>query len=209
MEDSAEELEIFILSAEFGLIPHARRIPFYDQRMTERRVCELKLKIANQAQRLFAAKSPKRRQSRPLFINLGRDYLRAFEPAFAFLAPGSNVTMASGAMGKRLAEMHDWLYGADSALRQPASLESATGRATLRGIEIELTRDQVLAFALNALKQGDKAAFSYQSWYIRIGGIRVSPKWLVSKLTELPVSAFHSDEARRVLQRLGTFVHRV
>lgn len=209
LKDSTDELEVFILSAEFGLIPHGRRIPFYDRRMTGQRARELKLKVASQAQRLFAAESPKRKRNQQLFINLGRDYLCAFEPAFTFLTPDSNITMASGAMGKRLAEMHDWLYGADSALRQPTSIESVKGRATLRGIEIELTKDQVLALALDALKQEDEAPFSYQSWYIQIDDIRVSPKWLVSKLTELPVSAFHSDDARRVLHELGLEVVRV
>jgi hypothetical protein len=155
LKDSTDELEIFILSAEFGLIPHACRIPFYDRRMTNQRAHELKLKVASQAQRLFAVESAERKQGQRLFINLGREYLHAFEPAFTFLAPASNITMTSGAMGKRLAEMHNWLYGADSALCQPANVELVMGRATIRGVEIELTRDQVLAFALNALKQDD------------------------------------------------------
>jgi hypothetical protein len=44
------------------------------------------------------------------------------------------------------------------------------------------------------------------TWYVAVGGQRVGPKWLVSQVTGLPVSAFHTDEARRVLQQLGVEV---
>lgn len=105
--NGGEELGIYILSAEFGLIPHTRRIPFYDQRMTKQKPHEIKAKVAGQAQRMFTVRSSHRSQSRQLFVNLGGNYFRAFEPALTFLASGSTVTMASGAMGKRLAAMHD------------------------------------------------------------------------------------------------------
>jgi hypothetical protein len=209
MENTVEELGIYILSAEFGLIPHHRLIPFYDQRMTKQRAQELRVKVTGQARRLFTTKAPRRKQKHQLFINLGRNYLQAFEPTFDFLVSGSIITMASGASGKRLAEMHDWLYGSDSCLRQSANTKSVVGKAELRGVEIELHIDQVFACARKALKQDDKAAFSYQSWYVPVDGVRVSPKWLVSMLTGLPVSAFHSDEARRVLAQLGIEVVRI
>jgi hypothetical protein len=209
LENTVEEIGIYILSAEFGLIPHNRLIPFYDQRMTKQRAHELKAKVAGQAQRLFAIKSQRRRQKPQLFINLGSNYLRAFEPTLNFLASSSIVTMASGASGKRLAEMHDWLYGSDLFLRQLANIKSVAGEAKLRGVEIDLNKDQVFACARKALKQDDGAAFSYQSWYVRVDGVRVAPKWLVSLLTGLPVGSFHSDEARRVLSQLGMKVMRV
>jgi len=209
LKNSTEEIGIYILSAKFGLIPHTRRIPFYDQRMTKRRAHELKGKIEDQAQQLFSSELHRQKIGNQLFINLGKDYLRAFEPAYPLFASGSIVTMASGATGKRLAGMYDWLYGSDSSLRQPASFELVTGRAMLRGVEIALTQDQVLTFSRKALKRADKAAFSYHSWYVQIDGVRVSPKWLVSSLTGLPVSTFHSDEARRVLAQLGMEVIRV
>lgn len=209
LKDSDEEIGIYILSAKYGLIPHTRRIPFYDQRMTKHRAQELERKIKGQAQQLFSSELHRQKIGHQLFINLGKDYLQAFEPAYPLFASGSIVTTASGATGKRLANMYDWLYGSDSSLRQPASLELVTGRAMLRGVEIALTKDQVLTFARKALKHADKAAFSYQSWYVRVDNIRVSPKWLVSSLTGLPVSTFHSDEARRVLAQLGMEVIRV
>lgn len=209
LKNSTEELGIYILSAEFGLIPHTRQIPFYNQRMSKQRAQELKAKIGSQAQRLFADESPRQRLGRQLFINLGKDYLQAFEPALSLLASGSTVTMASGATGKRLAEMYDWLYSSDAPLHQLADVKPVAGKATLRGVEIALTENQIFALARKALKQGDEAAFSYQSWYVQVDGIRVSPKWLVSQLTDLPVSSFHSDESRRVLHRLGIVTRRV
>src|SRR3989440_5104424 len=87
LENASEELDIYILSAEFGLIRHTRLIPFYDRPMTKRRACELRTKVSDQAQRLFAAGSL--REKRELFINLGEAYLQAFEQALAFLASNS------------------------------------------------------------------------------------------------------------------------
>jgi hypothetical protein len=207
LENASEDLDIHILSAEFGLIRHTRLIPFYDKRMTKQRACELRIKVSKQAQRLFTDDSF--RQKRQLFINLGEVYLQAYEQALALFASNSILKLASGTTGKRLAEMHDWLYGSDTPLRQPANIESITGKATLRGVEIALTGNQVFAFTRKALKQDDRTAFSYQSWYVQVDGVRVSPKWLVSLLSGLPVSAFHSDEARRVLSQLGIEVIRV
>ena len=43
----------------------------------------------------------------------------------------------------------------------------------------------------------------YQVWYVQVDDQQVPPKWLVSKLTGLPVNAFHTNEARRVLHQLG------
>jgi hypothetical protein len=38
---------------------------------------------------------------------------------------------------------------------------------------------------------------------VEVDSKRVAPKWLVKVLTELPVSAFTTGEARRVLHCLG------
>jgi hypothetical protein len=209
LENSIQELEIYILSAEFGLIRHTRLIPFYDQCMTNQRAHELKVKIAGQARRLFAIKSDQQRKRQQLFINLGRDYFRAFEPVLGSLASRMTIKTSSGATGKRLAEMYDWLYGKQSELHQPRSIKPGICSTKLHGIEIRLTKKQIFEVARTALRQGDQRVDSFQAWYVPVDNTRVSPKWLVSLLTNLPTSAFHSDDARRVLFQLGMEVIRI
>jgi hypothetical protein len=67
----------------------------------------------------------------------------------------------------------------------------------------------VLETACQALSSQSKNATCYQSWYVEVGMVRVSPKWIVSQLTGLPVGSFHTSDARRVLQQLGISVHAV
>jgi len=67
----------------------------------------------------------------------------------------------------------------------------------------------VINVARQALAEGRGDPSRYQSWYVPIDGQRVSPKWLVSQLTGLPVSAFVTGEARRLLEQLGIEVMRV
>jgi len=66
-----------------------------------------------------------------------------------------------------------------------------------------LTPTQVFDVARQALAEGKGNPGCYQSWYVLIEEQRVSPKWLVSLLTGLPVSDFHSSAARRMLIQLG------
>jgi hypothetical protein len=71
-----------------------------------------------------------------------------------------------------------------------------------------MTPTEVLAVARRGLAAEIAAARRYQSWYVSVDADRVAPKWLVSQLTGLPVSCFATDEARRVLARLGVEVER-
>jgi hypothetical protein len=45
--------------------------------------------------------------------------------------------------------------------------------------------------------------------YVVVDEQQVAPKWLVSQLFGLPVNAFATDEARRVLAHLGIEVRRL
>jgi hypothetical protein len=82
------------------------------------------------------------------------------------------------------------------------------GKTCIRGIEVELTPEQVFDVARSALAKNPCGAARYYAWYVRVDNQRVSAKWLVSQLTGLPVSAFVTDEARRVLARCGIKVER-
>jgi hypothetical protein len=48
-----------------------------------------------------------------------------------------------------------------------------------------------------------------RTWAAQLDDTLVSPKWLVSELTGIPVAAFHTDDARRYLAAIGVRVLRV
>ena len=194
-------LDVYILSAEFGLISAGEPIPNYDRRMTPQRVKELQSHIRPELKQVLSG-----RQYDELFISMGKAY-RQVLVGYESLTPANlKVIVSTGIMGRKLAELRNWLHeGA------PESLDSQTkvvqqGKAHLRGIEIALTPKQIIEVARSALAKNRNIP-KYQVWYVQVDGQPVPPKWLVSQLTGLPVNAFHTNEARRVLQQLGTEVH--
>ena len=197
LKAAGEQPEIYILSAKFGLISADEPIPHYEKKLRACEVERLKEKIAEQKSKICLRQS--------FFVNLGKLYLNAF----GILADEfSDLTFAEGSSGKRLAMMHDWLWGEKSALRQTKIAMETNAKIKIRGVEIGLSKREIFDKLRGEIKT-NREAENFQSWFVRVDDFRVSPKWLVSKLTDLPVGAFHSDEARRVLCQLGFEIHRV
>lgn len=206
-QQTSEEIEVYILSAEFGLISHKEKIPFYDRRMTSFRAKELKKTVYFQSKELIHNCGDL--QKSDLFINIGKPYFEAFEDVADILIAKSKINLAYGSSGKRLAQMYDWLYGVNSPLRKESQAVSCNGsKAKIKGVEINLNASQIYSLAKEKLSNSDENAFKFQSWFVKIDDLKISPKWLVSQLTGLPVGEFHSDQARKVLQKLGVNVIR-
>ncbi|NET60704.1 MAG: hypothetical protein F6K47_32570 [Symploca sp. SIO2E6] len=70
----AELLDIYILSAEFGLISSEQMIPNYDHRMTQAQAEQLQPKVIGELQQIFNKK-----QYQKLLICVSRDYLQALK----------------------------------------------------------------------------------------------------------------------------------
>jgi hypothetical protein len=79
----------------------------------------------------------------------------------------------------------------------------------LRGASIVKSRDEVLDSARSLLKSSPERAAHFEVWYLPVDGHRVAVKELVSELTGLPVAAFRTGEAIRVLAELGLVSSRV
>lgn len=105
--------------------------------------------------------------------------------------------------------MHDWLYESSPPAFRVGRPPAAGAVARLRGVRVSYTPDLILSIAREGIAEGERGALSCQSWFVPVGNYRVAPKWLVSRLTGLPVSTFHSGDARRVLNELGIEVMRV
>lgn len=198
---------VYILSSEFGLIAHHDLIPNYESRITRQRAQELQTCSTAKLNQVLRAKRHQNLPEHGMFVCLGKDYFQVLDGAISAVKRNEVVKVASGSLGKRLAELHDWLYADSPMRRQSAPIHTYKGKAFIKGIEIVMTIEQVLDVARHSLSTEFDKATNYQSWYVLVDGERVSPKWLVSQISGLPVSAFHTDAARRILHDLGVQVH--
>ena len=196
----AQSLDVYILSAEFGLIPASKLIPDYNRRMTSQRGKELQQPTLSELKQILNNK-----QYEELFVSLGKDYLRILKGYKSLIPDNLNVIVSKGTIGYKLGELRNWLYREALGLSDNQTKIIQQGKAYLRGIELELTREQVMEIANTALAK-EQSIPKCQMWYVEIGDRQVPPKWLVSQLTGLSVGAFHTNEAKRVLQRLGVAI---
>jgi hypothetical protein len=196
--------DIYILSGKFGLIPATRLIPDYDQRMTQEQAHRLHARSLTKMTRFL-----KGRDYNELFMSLGKDYLLALAGYEQLIPSNLQVIVSTGSQGRKLTNLRDWLYGIPAVSTHHVRIVDVNQRGTvyLRGIQIDMTREQVLAVAHRALTEGRGSPANYHSWYVLVDDQRVAPKWLVSQLSGLPVSDFHTSEATRVLQQLGVQVY--
>lgn len=206
-------LDIYVLSAKFGLIPVDRLIPNYDYAMTPSRALELRSQILAQLQQIL-----QKSYYNELFINVGRHYMSALQGYDEIIPDGMQIFTSRGSLGRRQVELQGWLAPRDDSSNKALPIKhsgnekltptASQGIVYLRGVEIHLEPTQVYEIARQFLPIEPVGAANYQSWYVEVDSERVSPKWLVSKLTGIPVGSFHSSEARRVLMQLGIEVER-
>jgi len=203
-QDSTLSVDVRILSAKYGLIPANYYLPYYDRRLTKEQSDKLHYQVITELETVLSSKSYTN-----LLICLGRDYLETIYDYEAIIPNGLSVQVATGGIGRKLSVLYDWLYGDLSNLETNQDLASTKGTVRIRGVEVTLTSEQILDVARQAIATKDRGATHCQSWYVQVDDQRVAPKWLVSQITGLPVSNFVTDDARRVLTRLGVEVKRV
>jgi hypothetical protein len=195
--DGGSDLAVFVLSARFGLIAGSQAVPWYNERLSSNRQSTLGEQVGPQMQRLAANGCFRR-----AMICAGEDYMEVLDPFIPALRESVPVAFASGGMGEKLTRLRFWLD-------QPREIK-ATGPTrrlvSVRGVEIASTREEALAVAEDAARTGVRAATRCHGWCVPVASGRVAPKWLVRELTGLPLSRFHSDDARRALGVLGVEV---
>jgi len=203
-KNPVSSLEVKILSAEYGLISTDYLLPYYDRRITKERSKILHPQVISSLKAILSNKSYTN-----LLIVLGQDYLGAIYGYETIIPNGVVAQVAKGGMGRKLSILHNWLYGDLSSLERYKVPAVPKDKARIRGIEVNLTSEQILEVARQAIATGERRATHYQSWYVPVDDQRVAPKWLVSKITGLPVQNFVTDDARRVLTQLGVEVNGV
>ncbi|MEO1074396.1 MAG: DUF6884 domain-containing protein [Bacteroidota bacterium] len=192
----AESPPMWVLSAEYGLIPSKQPIPVYDRLMTPTRAKQLRNQVASVLDTLAPLGYS------DVLICAGQTYAAALENVEEHL--GCKVASTSGSLGRQLATLRDWLYG-----EPPALPEEQKGRPVVfRGERLSLTVAEVFRTAREQAGEDPEGAKQYAGWVVPVGELRVAPKWLLSKLSGVPVSAFRTADARRVLTALGLEVVR-
>jgi uncharacterized protein DUF6884 len=203
-EKPSEAPDVLILSAEHGLISQDTPIAVYDRKMTPARAHELRPLVLTDLNRLTNS-----RLSSEILVFAGKQYLPALIADDASPLSRATVRVCAGALGRKLADLHDWLHGGPPELRYNSTMLVEGNTARIRGVELTLTPEQVMDVAKEALAKQQGCPERYESWYVELDERCVAPKWLVSQLTSMPVGSFHSEDARRVLQQLGLKVRRV
>jgi hypothetical protein len=189
-----------IISAEFGLIGPEEPVGVYDRLMTDGRARELEPVIA-------AAFEPFCRSSQieDLMVLASDVYVAAMVGCWPMLSKGVQIHMPSGSIGRRVSQLRDWLYG------EPPGHDNVivAGQVKFKGKEIVAIGAQVLDFARRQLPNDGAGASRFESWCVPVDDRFVAPKWLVSKLSGVPVGQFRTADALHVLRKLGVEVRRV
>lgn len=203
------DVDVYVLSAAFGLIPAIQDIPWYDQTMTQERAEELRDSTLAEFCRLLADDIYDR-----CCLGLSQLYLRALDGWKERISPAIQMTVAGGPMGEKLSQVKGWLLGempkakASPPERLAASI-AAPGRAVVAGVSIARSREEILEIARAGLRAAEQGVQRYRDWYVLVDGDRVAPKWLVSKLTGRSTADFSAADARRGLLALGIDIERV
>lgn len=201
-DPSLQNVDIYVLSARYGLIPACQPISHYDQRMTRARALELRPQVLRELQALLGEGYYE------VFVVLGQLYLQVINGIEKLVPPGVHFTVCRASAGRQLTELKRWLYQLPERTAPPRpKAVQVSGRAILRGRVIEATVEEVLELARQALAHRQGEPHNFHLWYTLIDGERVGTKWLVSLLSGLPVSAFQASEGRRVLEQLGIPVY--
>jgi hypothetical protein len=205
---SADDLEVYVLSAAFGLIPGLHRVPCYDQSMTVEQADALRPQVLACFAELMG------KEYTHLCLGLSQRYLRALQGWTDLVPAGLAVTQTDGPMGIKLGQLHAWLQGEawEPSMVSPTRLVAAAsprGTATVCGVSLHLSRDAVLEQARQALQTDGQHAQRYRDWYVLVDGHPVAPKWLVSVISGVPTRRFDASHARHVLLALGVDVEHV
>lgn len=103
--NQSKELDVYILSAAYGLIPGDCPIKWYDRKMDLTRAVELQSQVNSALSDIL------RNNYTSICFVLGKTYLKAFESAHDLIPDHTERIIAYGWIGKKLAQLKQWLWG--------------------------------------------------------------------------------------------------
>lgn len=196
-----QSLLIQILSAKYGLLNIDQPIPSYDYKMTTKHAESLQAEVSGRLKLILENTC-----CQDAFIYASQTYLTALGNYNSYFPPRTNTVTLISTPGYKLAELHRWLYP-NQKLQSNISTPVSSEAVQIKGIKIAYTHNEVIDIIRQALNSEPAPAINFSAWYTVVDGQRIAPKWLISKLTGLPSSSFHTDTAKRVLKQLGFEVY--
>lgn len=99
-------LDVYIISAKYGVVKYSDHITYYDMKMTVKRANELKGRVSKALRSLINENNYS-----DVLINLGKNYLYALDGfrADSTERENSKITFLEGRIGERLKKMKEWL----------------------------------------------------------------------------------------------------
>jgi hypothetical protein len=201
---SHDKPDIYILSAQYGLIRGDSAIPVYDRRMTRPRALELREAMETALQSLDLGA-----RYHTVFLAAGAVYRELLAPPILRAIPHEQLITSTGSPGIQLTRLKSWLYqdGSLSAASESSTVASSSSiEITFKGTRLRITPNEVVSIVRRATENGMLDGLRSTAWYVLVDGQRIPPKWLVSQLTGVAVGEFHSMDAQRVFNRLGFLV---
>jgi hypothetical protein len=201
--ETTQALDIFVLSAKYGLIGGQTAIAKYDQRMTDRRALEMHNHVMEKVQNDLLPNN-----YAEMFLSMGKIYLQVLAGLEDLVSGNTRLIISVGTAGKKLTDLKSWLWGPDiSPVNKKArgfvATRTTPQTAVLRGHSKTLTTAQAIALLQEGIAIDGTLARQVHYWYVDVNGEKISPKWAAQHIFGVPVSQFSADEARRVLRRLG------
>jgi len=103
--DKAGLLDVYILSAAYGLIPADCPIALYDLKITPSRAAELQPEVLAASAEIIPSGGYSH-----LCLVMGKTYLTALDGWQRFAPKGMKLTVAAGPMGVKLTQLKNWLW---------------------------------------------------------------------------------------------------
>jgi hypothetical protein len=209
-----DQLDVFILSAEYGLIGGKEEVPIYDRRMTQQRAGEIHDDVLSTFKQKITGQN-----YTELFLSMGKTYLLALDGFEELLPSATKVKVSRSTSGRKLTELKAWLTGQKEPVSRQLALPlddtdlngrfayPVRGKAHLKGVELAAPPEEIYEVARQALAIEAGKPHNFKDWYVLVDEQKVAPQWLVSQLSGVPVSQFDAGAARRVLNALGVSVY--
>ena len=120
------DVEILILSAQYGLIRPYNKISFYDLRMTKQLASRQAMRNSAILRKVFSNGN-----YREMLVIAGKTYLAALDPFAAWLQDDVTLVIAEGGIGRKLQQLKAWLLS--EGPRSPSC--SSEGRVIRKSVQ--------------------------------------------------------------------------
>ena len=100
----AKQLDVYILSAAYGLIAEDFPTPLYDQKMNMARVLELQPQVKTTFSGIL------QNNYTSICFGLGKSYLKVFEGLQDLIPASTESIVAYGPIGKKQTQLKSWLW---------------------------------------------------------------------------------------------------